>query len=160
MSFGNLAKRIAVAAVGIPLALFLIYLGGWPLALFLAVIAGLGAREFYQLGAAREVQALDAAGIIASVGLVLVAGAYPSFSGAAPWSMALTLGLLLLSSAGAIWARWPQGSPLLAVPFTLAGALYTGGTHAIRDRRHRHQTRCRSRSRCRRSSADRRSSAA
>ncbi len=128
MSPGELAKRVAVAAVGIPLALLLIFLGGWPLTVFLAVISGLAAREFYGLGAAREIRALEKLGILGAVGLVLLAGAHLSFSGAAPWGMALLVTLLLSAAAGAIWVRWPGGNPMLAVPLTLAGALYTGGT--------------------------------
>lgn len=128
MSFGELAKRVVVAAVGIPLALFLIFLGGWPLTIFVAVISGLAAREFYGLSSAREVQALGGLGILGAVGLVLLAGAHLSFQGAAPWVLALLITLFLTAAAAAIWVRWPGGSPLLAIPMTLAGALYTGGT--------------------------------
>jgi len=39
MSRLELVKRLAVAALGIPLALGLIYLGGWALTVFLALIA-------------------------------------------------------------------------------------------------------------------------
>ncbi len=128
MSFKELARRVAVAVVGIPLALFLIYLGGWPLTLFLVVIAGLGAQEFFALTRAKGIRALETPGILASVGLVLLAGAHPTFETAAPASLALVVALFLLAGVGAIWLRWPDGSPLLAVPLTLAGAIYTGGT--------------------------------
>lgn len=131
MSPGELTKRVAVAAVGIPLALYLIFLGGWPLTLFVTVIAGLAAREFFDLGAARNVRALAWPGILGSSGLVLLAGAYLSFEGAAAWSLTLLLVLLLISAAASIWMRWPEGSPLLAVSITMAGAIYTGGTLAF-----------------------------
>jgi len=131
MSPGELTKRVAVAAVGIPLALLLIFLGGWPLTLFLAVIAGLAAREFFLLGAGKNVHALGWPGVLGSAGLVLLAGAYLSFEKAAPWSLTLLIALLLLSAAAAIWVRWPGGSPLLAVSLTMYGVIYTGGTLAF-----------------------------
>jgi hypothetical protein len=39
---GELAKRVAVAAVGIPFAAVVVYLGGWVLAAVLAIVAALG----------------------------------------------------------------------------------------------------------------------
>jgi len=128
MSIQELVKRVAVAAFGIPPALFLIYLGGWPIALVVAVIAALAAREFFLLGEGKGIDALRWVGIFAAVALVIVAGATRSFSGAAPWVSALLLGVFLLSAVASIWLRWPDGSPLTAVPLTLAGAIYTGGT--------------------------------
>ena len=44
----NLAKRIAFAAVAIPVAVGLVWLGGWPLALLLAAVGALGARELIE----------------------------------------------------------------------------------------------------------------
>jgi CDP-diglyceride synthetase len=41
----NLAQRIIVAAIAIPLVVGLIWLGGWPLAATLAVLGVLGTRE-------------------------------------------------------------------------------------------------------------------
>lgn len=128
MSIQELVKRVVVAAFGIPPALFLIYLGGWPIALVVAVIAALAAREFFLLGEGKGIDALRWVGIFAAVALVIVAGATRSFSGAAPWVSALLLGVFLLSAVASIWLRWPDGSPLTAVPLTLAGAIYTGGT--------------------------------
>lgn len=128
MSPVELAKRVAVAAVGIPLALFLVILGGWPLTVFIAVFAGLGAREFFHLGTRRGVQAMGPLGVLGSVAMVVLAGSHLHFQEAAPWILGFTVIFFLLSAAGAIWARWPDGSPLLAVPLTLAGVLYTGGT--------------------------------
>lgn len=42
---GNLAQRIIVAIVAIPLILWLCYLGGWPLNIFLGLLTFLGFRE-------------------------------------------------------------------------------------------------------------------
>ena len=128
MSFRELAKRVAVAVLGIPPALYIIYLGGWPVALVVALIAALGAREFFLLGEESGVSALSWMGIFAAAAMVLLAGATRSFSGAAPWALALLFGVYLLAAVASIWFRWPEGSPLTAVPMTLAGVIYIGGT--------------------------------
>ena len=128
MSPVELAKRVAVAAGGIPLALALIFLGGWPLTVFIAFIAALATREFFSLGRELGIRALGPLGIAGSAGLVLLAGARPTLQEAAPWALALIVFLLLLAAAGAVWTRWPEGRPFLAVPLTLTGVVYTGGT--------------------------------
>ena len=45
----NLALRVLVAAIGIPLVVGLIIVGGWWLVTFVALISTLGAGEFYRL---------------------------------------------------------------------------------------------------------------
>ena len=56
------AQRFAVAAVGIPLAVAVVYLGGWILALLLAVIAAIAALEFYRMAANKDARPLSALG--------------------------------------------------------------------------------------------------
>ena len=46
---GELASRLMVAVVGIPLTAFIIYWGAWPLGILMAVAGALGAREYYGL---------------------------------------------------------------------------------------------------------------
>jgi phosphatidate cytidylyltransferase len=128
MSLRELAKRLGVSALGIPLALYLCWAGGWPLAVVLAAVAALGAREFFLLTEAGGVKALSWIGIAGSVGMVLIAGGNRSFSSAGPWAFGVLMGVFLLSSVSAIWLRWPEGKPLTAVTTTLTGVLYTGGT--------------------------------
>ena len=53
----ELTKRVAVSAVGIPLALLIIYFGGWALTILIAVIAAMGTLEFYRLAQHRGVRA-------------------------------------------------------------------------------------------------------
>jgi phosphatidate cytidylyltransferase len=127
MSRRELVKRLAVAALGIPLALGLVYLGGWALTVFLALIAALSAREFYQLGEAMEIPAFSGLGVLGAMALVLSSGMTRSFGGFAPFAFAIVLVVFFLSGAAAIWLRWPRGRPLPAVSLTLAGVVYTGG---------------------------------
>lgn len=127
MSRLELVKRLAVAALGIPLALGLIYLGGWALTVFVALIAALAAREFYHLGEAMEIPAFSGLGVLGATALVLSSGMTRSFEGFAPFAFAIVLVVFFLSGAAAIWLRWPRGRPLSAVSLTLAGVVYTGG---------------------------------
>ena len=51
---GDLAPRVAVALVGIPAVLAILYFGGWVLGLPLAVLAAVGAAEVSSLAQARQ----------------------------------------------------------------------------------------------------------
>jgi len=127
MSFGELTKRLAVAAFGIPLALGLVYLGGWPLAGAAAVIAALAAREFFRLGAAGGGRPFVWLGSAAAAALPLLAGLERSYAAFAPPALAAVLLVLLAAAVGAVWLRWPDGRPLYSIGLTLAGVAYTGG---------------------------------
>ncbi|MGD8362843.1 MAG: phosphatidate cytidylyltransferase [Gemmatimonadota bacterium] len=127
MSIRELVKRLAVAALGIPLAVGIVYLGGWPLALPAALFSGLGARELCRLGKAQGVEAFPWLCIPGAVGLVLLAGLTRSYGAFAPPALALVLIVFVLSAVGAIWRRWPGDRPLPAVSLTTAGVLYLGG---------------------------------
>jgi phosphatidate cytidylyltransferase len=94
----------------------------------LGIIAALGASEYFALARARGLQPLPWVGIPASVALAALTGAFRSFEAAAPWAFGIVLGVFLLSAASAVWLRWPEGSPMTAIPVTLSGVLYTGGT--------------------------------
>jgi phosphatidate cytidylyltransferase len=124
---GDLGRRTAVAAVGIPLAFLLIYAGGWPLTLFLAALGGLAVRELFRLANAKELKPFVWMGTLGAVGLVLLAGEFRSIQAFAPWGFGALIGLLLLAFTVAIWHRWPGGRPLSEVAITVFGALYVGG---------------------------------
>lgn len=129
---GELGRRVAVAAVGIPLVLAIIWVGGFPLALLLAGAAAMAAHEFYGLARARGIAAFAPAGVGVSAALVLVAyawgGAYEAW---APPALALVLLLLGICLVASVWMRWPTGEPVTASAVTVAGALYTGGALAF-----------------------------
>lgn len=118
--------RIAVAAVGIPLAIAAVYAGGWVLGALVALVAGLAAREFYGLAALAGARPLARPGIVVAAGAVLLATAAPDPRLLAAWFLAATL----LTAAAAVWLRPPAQRPLLAVSTTVFGALYVGGTLA------------------------------
>jgi len=127
MPGGQLGRRLAVAAVGIPLALVLLYVGGWLLTAVIAVVALLATRELFALGEVQGIRPFSGVGMAGSLAMVLVAGATLSYSEAAPWQMAVILAVFLVSSALAVKLRWPDGRPLAAISLTLLGVVVGGG---------------------------------
>jgi phosphatidate cytidylyltransferase len=130
MTAGDLPKRVAVAAVGIPLAVAVVYAGGWVLGIVLALVAAGAALELYRLSALQGARPFAYPGAALAAALVLLAVIHPTpaRAAAALWVMVLVATLAL--AAAAIWARGADGLPLEAVAVTLFGALLTGGTLA------------------------------
>jgi phosphatidate cytidylyltransferase len=123
---GDLGQRLLVAVIGIPVALGLLYLGGWTLGIPLAGLAAVGTLEVYRMARSRGVRAFRWAGGVSAAGLVLLAVLRPTF-GDASGLMLSTLGVLTAGTlVSALFTRGPEGAPLTAVAVTLAGAVYTG----------------------------------
>ena len=148
----ELRARILVAAVGIPLALVAVYIGGWALAAVLSFVAAVAAREFFNLAepvaaepdAAEPTAAEPAAaepdparrplrwlGMLASALLVVLAAVEPDLRRWAGHAFMVLLLLGLASLAAAVFdMRVRRVLPTVAA--TVAGALYTGGTLSFR----------------------------
>lgn len=122
----ELHKRIAVAAVGIPLVLLLVYLGGWYLAVPLAGFAAWGTHEVARLAGVKGVRPLEAISSTAAAGFVLLASWHGTFKAFAPWAVALIGATLASSLVGALWRRGPNADPLTASAVTFASAVYLG----------------------------------
>lgn len=118
-------QRVAVAAVGIPLAVAVVYAGGWILALLIAAIVVAGSLEFYRMAEHRQARPLIAAGLPLAVAFVLVAAANPQ-AGPVSFGLVITIATLVVTAL-AIWTRGVEGQPLLSISTTLTGAVYTGG---------------------------------
>lgn len=127
---GELTKRVAVAAVGIPIAIFIIYLGGWALTALLALIAALGAAEFLRIARAGSVHPVAALTIGAAPLFVIIAQLLPTPGAAGLMYWLLITIVLLLATTAVIWTRGPEGRPLASSAATMLGALLTGGTLA------------------------------
>jgi phosphatidate cytidylyltransferase len=128
----NLAQRIAVAVLAIPLAGALIWVGGWPLAIALAALGVLGTREVYDLARRQGIEALDETGWIAAAAIPLLA--YWAKGSELRWAEpALYVGALWLIAAliVAMIRRGPAGRPLSAVSVTLFGCVYASGLLAF-----------------------------
>jgi phosphatidate cytidylyltransferase len=129
----ELTRRVAVAAVGIPAALVVIWFGGTLLALLLAAIAAGAATEFYRLAALRGVRPFVAGGALLAAAPVLITGLVPdpAFAGSTSWGIFIIATLIVATVA--IFRRGVDGGPLTATAVTVFGALFTGGTlaHAV-----------------------------
>ena len=124
----NLARRIGVAAVGIPAALGIVYLGGWPLVLLVAAVGVLGVREIFQIAERQGVRASRSFGFVTAA---LVAPAWYHVASSAnaamwfgvlkPYAAALWLIALLV---WALAARGPDARPLGAIAVTIFAIAY------------------------------------
>jgi phosphatidate cytidylyltransferase len=121
----NLTLRVAFAGVAIPLAVGVVWLGGWPFAAVLAVLGVLGAREIYDLARRQGLDALDRTGGIAAAAIPLLAywAKAPAVYFGALWLMAALVVAML--------RRGPAGRPLEAVSVTLFGCLYASALLAF-----------------------------
>lgn len=130
MASPELNRRLAVAAVGIPLAIFLLWLGGWVLALVIAGLAALGALELFALARPSVGRPFRATGALAAATFVLAAAWDPSGEriGLLLWAGTTLLALAL--TALAIWSRGVNGQPLASVAITVFGAVFVGGALA------------------------------
>jgi phosphatidate cytidylyltransferase len=126
----NLVRRVTFAVVAIPLALGLIWYGGYPLAIVLGLAGALGARELFDLAGRGNVRPLRPLGI-ASAALIpplaygVGAGAESRAWGwqAAPYVGAVWVILLL---TWILVVRRPADRPLSAAGITLLAVVYTG----------------------------------
>lgn len=132
---GDLGRRLAVAGAGIPLGIFLIYLGGWALGITVAVVAALGTREFYALAEKRglpngkgTVRPFASLGMAASLLLVLLVAEDPTWARLTSVGWTVIIALLLLSLGTSVFRRGPTGMPLTATSATVTGVMYAAGT--------------------------------
>lgn len=125
----ELARRVLFSIVAIPAALGIIYAGDAALAALLAIIAALGAWEFFRIARLAGAAPMDTIGTaLAGLLPVLVHGQY---RGALTISPAAAAAVVLALLALAIWTRGVTGGPIGAVSTTLLGILYTGGMLAF-----------------------------
>ena len=123
---GELSRRWAVAIVGVPIVLVLLYFGNWILGAPVALLAALGAAEAYRLAARKGVEAFRWVGATGAAALVIGATWRPTFTGFSPWALAAVATVTLVAVVLAIAGRGPEGQPLSAVSVTLFGCVYVG----------------------------------
>lgn len=127
MAVGETSKRVAVAVVGIPVAILAVYAGGWVLAVLLSLISALAALELFRMAERKGALPLRGSGAAAAAGYVLMTAwllDVPQL-GTALWVYTSLVALMV--AAAAIWMRGVEGQPLLSTAVTLFGAVYTGG---------------------------------
>jgi phosphatidate cytidylyltransferase len=132
MASSNLAQRITVAVIAIPIVVGIIWLGGWVLAATLALLGVLGAREIYDFGHRQGIEPLERTGWLAAAAIPLLA--YWAKGSQTHWAEpAIYLGAiwLIVTMALAMVRRGPMRRPLAAVSITLFGCLYASGMLAF-----------------------------
>ncbi len=125
----ELAKRIAFAAVAIPIVGGVAWLGGAALAVLLAAAAGIVAWEFGHLLAHAGVQPLR--GHLVALSAIIPLAAYAWFAGTWAPPISVVMLVVLELTVVALWVRGPDRRPIEAVATTLFGAVYTGGMLAF-----------------------------
>lgn len=124
----NLTKRIAFALVAIPLALAVVWLGGWTLVIVVAAAAVLGARELLSFARLQQIDPLERTALVSAalvpVLVYLAVARVPALLG---WSWFL-LGLWLVALLTiALARRGPAQRPLAATAVTALAVLYPAG---------------------------------
>lgn len=126
MARSELAKRVMVAAVAIPLVAVAAYLGGWVLALALALFAAGGAIELSRIARASGVEPFETAAGASSAGVVLIAAWLADPAAAASlWALLLML-LVLGALAASIFLRGPSRRPLQVTAVTVLAPILCG----------------------------------
>jgi phosphatidate cytidylyltransferase len=130
----NLVRRVAFAAVAIPLALLVIWYGGLPLVCLLAVAGGLGARELFGLAERQGVKPARILGIAAAAAVAPIT--YAAIAGESReqvhelWPFAAAVWLILVLT-WALAARPSGDRPIEAVAVTVLAVAYCGGLPAF-----------------------------
>ena len=128
----NLKTRIIVAAVLIPGAVILLWLGRWPLAVAIAALGVLGAWEVFGLAEQQGVKPLREFGYVTAAAIPLAT--YAAIGRDPGWAeFALYAGVLwaLVLLIAAMFLRGPRGRPLASVAVTLFAPLYASATLAF-----------------------------
>ena len=122
----NLARRLVVAAIAIPLVAYLIFAGGWILSATISLLAAIGAAEFYGLADARGNSALKYQGVATAALFPLVVYAIVSGALDPVWLAVLAPVWVMAVSLSVLATRGPEDNPLAAVSVTMWGCVYAG----------------------------------
>ncbi len=126
----NLVRRVLFAAVAIPVALAVVFYGGWPLAALVAFAGVLGTREVFDFARRQRIEPAQELGMLTVVVFAPVGYLALSALDRSWWILAFGF------YAGAMWLlglmvwallrRAPGERPLSAVAVTVFGVLYAG----------------------------------
>ncbi len=127
MARTELAQRLSVAVVGIPIVLLALWAGRWVLGPLLALFCAGAALELYRMAEQRGIRPLRLPGATGAAVLVLIAAAHPTVAGAAPFLWATVMLLILSVALAVIWERGVEGQPLMVMAVTAIGAILPAG---------------------------------
>ena len=121
----ELTRRVLFAVVAAPIAIVIVFYGGAALAALLAIVAALGAWEFFRIARATGLTPLEDVGIpLAGIVPLFVHARYLRLYELPLSGMAIVVIAIL---AITIFTRGVNGKPLGAAASTVFGVLYTGG---------------------------------
>jgi len=127
----DLALRLMVAGIGIPVGVAVVWTGGLLLALVILVVALLGVDEFYAMARRKGLAPARLLGMAGVVVLLAAVSADPRIEVLAVWGWAMVMAVTLLSLSRVIWDPGPAGPAMTSASVTLAGMIYGGGTLAF-----------------------------
>ncbi len=122
----ELLRRVIVALIGAPLALWIIWIGDAALATLAGALSAIAAWEFFRIAREGGAQPLAAIGIVLAALAPIATHAH--FLGVVQVPLVAYTLLVLALIAIALWTRGVSGKPLTAVATTVLGVAYTGGT--------------------------------
>lgn len=131
----NMTRRVAFAAVAIPLAVGLVWSGGWPLALLVSTVAVLGVRELLVIAEASGHAPLRSSALLLAGALPLLVYATLTMPSVGTW--VATWWPFLLGVGVVIWLgelllqRSPGQRPLAAIGITCFAVAYAGALPAF-----------------------------
>jgi phosphatidate cytidylyltransferase len=126
VALSNLAARVIVAVVAIPLVIAAVYVGGVILALLLGIVSALAARELYGIAEHGGYTPLARTGTL--VAFLIPLGVHYFREGRfVPPEIALGAIAIIALFTLALFRRTTERHPLGAVAVTLLGVLYTAG---------------------------------
>lgn len=124
----NLVQRVGFAAVAIPVAVAVVWLGGWPLAALVSVVGVLGVRELFDIAQASGNRPLRANGMLLAAALPFLVLAALTNSDAATlvsnWWVYLFGAMMVLWLGELLLQRGPADKPLAAISITLFTVAY------------------------------------
>jgi phosphatidate cytidylyltransferase len=126
VALSNLAARVVVAVVAIPLVIGAVYLGGLVLAVTLGVVSALAARELFGIATAGGYSPLSRTGTALAF-LLPIGVHYFRVGRFVPPEIALGAMVIIALFTLALFRRSSEEHPLGAVAVTLLGVLYTAG---------------------------------
>jgi phosphatidate cytidylyltransferase len=127
MARTELAQRLSVAVVGIPIVLLALWAGRWVLGPLLALFCAGAALELYRMAEQRGIRPLRLPGAVGAAVLVLIATVHPTLAGAAPFLWAASMLLILAVALAVIVERGVEGQPLMVMAVTAIGAILPAG---------------------------------
>ena len=119
-------RRVIVAVIGAPIAIWLIWTGDAALATLASVLAAIAAWEFYRIARAAGGSPLAPLGIVLAA--LLPIAVHAQYLGVVRFPVAVLTLTVLGVIAASIWLRRIDQHPISAAATTVLGVLYTGGT--------------------------------